>query len=105
MFAQKFGMELDISRLVNTVDVSESGGDTKIGVNGIEGRVDVPDIIWLGIELGVIDSGVVDTVLFTASDTDLHLEPDADGGHTFEVLDAGGDIFLLALLRKIEHMR
>jgi hypothetical protein len=105
VFTQKFRVKLDISRLVNTVDVSESSGDAKVGANGTQGRVDVPDIFWLSVELGVIYTGVVDTVFLTAGDTDLHLEPKAEGGHAFKVLDAGGDIVLLALLGKIKHMR
>lgn len=105
MFTQKLGVELDISRLVNTMDVSERGSDAKVRANGTQGRVDIPDILRLSVELGIIDSSVINTVLFTASDTDLHLEPDAKGSHALEILDAGGYIVLLALLGKVKHMR
>jgi len=105
VLAQKLRVKFDITRFVNTVDVSESGRDTEVGANGIQSRVDVPDILRLSVELGVVDTSVIDTVLLTTSDTDLHLEPDTEGGHTFEVLDAGGDIVLFALLRKVKHVR
>jgi hypothetical protein len=105
VFSQKFGVKLDISRLVNTVDVAESGSDTKVGANGMQGIVDLPNVLRLSVELGIVDFSVIDTVLLTTSNADLHLEPDAEGGHTFEVLDAGGDILLLGLLGKVEHMR
>ena len=98
-------MELDISRLVNTVDVSESSSYAEVGANGTQGRVYVPNILRLSVELGVIDSSVIDSVLLTTGDTDLHLEPDTEGGHTFKVRDAGGNVVLLALLGKVEHVR
>ena len=34
MLAEKFGMELDIARLVDTVDITESGSDGEIGGDG-----------------------------------------------------------------------
>jgi hypothetical protein len=105
VFTQKFRVKLDISRLVNTVNVSESGSDTEVGANGTQGWVHIPNILWLSVELRVIDASVIDAVLLPTGDTDLHLEPDAKGSHTFEVLDAGGNVVLLALLGKVEHMR
>jgi len=105
VFAQKFRVKFDIARFVNTVDVSESGRDAEVGANGIQSRVYIPDILRLSVELGVVDTSVIDTVLLTTSDTDLHLEPDAEGGHAFKVLDTGGDILFFALLRKVKHMR
>lgn len=97
-------MKLDVSGLVHTVNVSESSSDTKVGADGTQSRVDVPYILWLGVELGVVDAGVIDTVLLTASDTDLHFEPNTEWGHAFEVLDAGGDIVFFALLGKVKHV-
>ena len=105
VFAQKLRVKFDIARFVNTVDVSESGRDAEVGANGIESRVDIPDVLRLSVELGVVDTSVIDTVLLTTSNTDFHLEPDAEGGHAFEVLDTGGNVFLFALLGKVKHMR
>lgn len=105
MFTQKFRVKLDISGLVDTVDVSKSSSDTEVGANGAQCRVDIPDILRLGVKLGVIDTSVVDTVLLTASNTNFHFEPDAEGGHAFEVLDASGNIIFFALLGKVKHVR
>lgn len=105
VFTQKFRVKLDIARLVNTVNVSESGSDTKVRADGTQGSIDLPDIFRLSVEFGVVDSSVVDPVLLTTSNTDLHLEPNAEGRHPREVLDTGGDIIFLALLGKVKHMR
>ena len=105
MFAQKFRVKFDVAGFVNTVNVSESGRDAEVGANGIQSRVDIPDILRLSVEFGVVDASIIDTVLLTTSDTDLHLEPDSEGSHAFKVLDTGGNIILFALLRKVKHMR
>jgi hypothetical protein len=104
MLAQKFRVKFDIARFVNTMDVSESGSDTEVGANGTQSCVDIPNILWLSVKLGVVDAGVIDTVFLSTSDTDLHLEPDAKGRHALEVLDAGGDIILFALFGKVKHV-
>ena len=105
MFTQKLRVKLDISRFVNTVHIPKSSSDTEVGANGTQSFVDIIDILRLSVKLGVVDTSVIDTVLLTASDTDLHLEPDAKGGHALEILDAGCDILLFALLRKVKHVR
>ena len=75
MFAQKLWSENDVSWLVDTVDVSESGGNGEVGGDGSEGRVDIENVRGLGVERSVVGVGVVDTVLLTTGNTDLHLEP------------------------------
>ncbi len=49
MFAQQLGSKLDISGLVDTVDVSEAGGNGEVGGDLAERRVDVPNILRLGV--------------------------------------------------------
>lgn len=105
VLTQKFGVKFDISGLVNTMDVSESSGDTEVWADGIQGRVDLPDVLRLSVELGVIDSGIIDAVLLATGNANLHLEPEANGGHPFEVLLADSDVLLLALLGKVKHVR
>lgn len=73
--AQELGTEDDVSGLVDTVDVTESGGDGEVGGDGGEGRVDIVDVRGLGVEGSVVGVRVVDTVLLTTGDTNLHLEP------------------------------
>ena len=40
----------------------------------------------------------------TTGDTNLHLEPLLHGGSALEVLDAGRDVLLNALLREVDHV-
>jgi hypothetical protein len=116
---EEFGPESDISRLVNTVNVSETSGNGEVGGDGVQSSVDIVDVWGLGVEGCVVGVGVVDTVLLTSGDTDLHLEPfwllafvvdkGKSGltlhlGHSLEVLDTVGDIVLLGLLGKVEHV-
>lgn len=75
VFAQKLWSENDVSGLVDTVDVTESGGDGEVGGDGGEGRVDIVNVGWLGVEGCVVGVRVVDTILLTTGDTNLHLEP------------------------------
>jgi hypothetical protein len=75
VLAKDLGLELDVSGLVDTVDVSESGGDGEVGGDGRESGEDVVDVGGLSVERGVVDRRVVDSILLTTGDTDLHLEP------------------------------
>ena len=64
-------MQLDISWLVYTVDVTETSGDGEIRADLGQGAVDVPDILWLGVQGIVVHTLVVDTVFLTTSDTNF----------------------------------
>lgn len=105
VLAEKLGVELDVAGLVNTVDVTEASGDREIGGDGGESVVDVEDIFGLGVERVVVNILVVDTILLTTSDTDLHLEPLLHGGSALEVLGGGLNVPLDGLLREIDHVR
>lgn len=98
VLAEQLGLQRDVSGLVDTVNVTETGGDGEVGGNLGELAVDVPDVLGLGVERGVVNTLVVNTVLFTTSNADLHLEPDAERSHALEVLEAGLDVLLLGLL-------
>ena len=71
MLAEKFGMELDVTRLVDTVDVTKARSNAEVGRDLGEGGPDVVDIFWLGIERVVVHVLVIDTVFFAASDTNF----------------------------------
>jgi hypothetical protein len=71
MLAEKFGMELDVTRLVDTMDVTKASSNAEVGRDLGEGGPDVVDIFWLGIERVVVHVLVIDTVFFAASDTDF----------------------------------
>lgn len=113
VLAQDVGSENDVSWLVDTVNVSESGSDGEARRDLGKSAVDLPDVLGLGVERGVIDTSVVNTVLLTTGDTDLHLEPDwisasilqkvvfvltTNLGHSLKVLHTGSNVLLVALL-------
>lgn len=76
VFAEEVWSEDDVSWLVDTVDVSETSGNREAWGDGRERLVDVPDVLRLSVKRGVVDVGVVNTILLTTGDTNLHLEPD-----------------------------
>jgi hypothetical protein len=72
---EEFGPEGNVSRLVDTVDISETSGNGEVGGDGVQSSVDIVDVWGLSVEGCVVGVGVVDTVLLTSGDTDFHLEP------------------------------
>jgi hypothetical protein len=106
MFTEEFGVETHITGFVDTVDISESSGDGKVRANCSERTIHIPDILWLGIQGGIIDTGVVNTYLLftvkqdntiflTTGDSDFHLEPLFHGDGTFKVFLCQCDVLLL----------
>lgn len=104
VLAKKRWLELDVSWLVDTVDVSETGGNGEVWGDWGEGLVDVEDVLWLGVEGVVVDVLVVDAILLTSGDTDLHLEPLLHWSSALEVLSGGLDVVVNLLLREIDHV-
>ena len=47
---EEFGVELDVARLVDTVDVTEAGSDGEVWGNWGESLVDGKDVLGLGVE-------------------------------------------------------
>ena len=71
VLAEKLGVKLDIARLVDTVDVAESGSDGEVWGDRRQGLVDLVDIFWLGVEGVVVYIFVIDSVLLTTGDADF----------------------------------
>ena len=71
MLSEELRMQFNVSRLVHTMDISESRGDRKVGRNRGKGFVNLIDIFGLGVKGVVIDTGVVNTVLLTSGDTNF----------------------------------
>jgi hypothetical protein len=71
VLGEKLGVELDVTRLVDTVAVTEAGGNGEVGADGGEGVADGKDVLGLGVEGVVVNRLVVDTILLTTGDTDL----------------------------------
>lgn len=71
VLAQKFGVELNVTRLVDTMYVTESGSDGEVWGDWGERLVDSKDILGLSVEGVVVNILVVDTIFLATSDTDL----------------------------------
>lgn len=71
VLGEELGVELDVTGLVDTVDVTEASGNGEVGADGSEGVLDGQDVLGLGVEGVVVNILVVDTVLLTTGDTDL----------------------------------
>jgi hypothetical protein len=64
-------VKLNISWLVDTVNVSKAGGYGEVWGDWRQCFIDIEDILRLGIKRVVIDILIINTILFAASDTDL----------------------------------
>jgi hypothetical protein len=71
MLGEQFRVELDVTGLVDTVDVAKTSSDAEVGGDLGEGGPDVVDIFWLCVERVVVDVLVIDTVLLAPSDTNF----------------------------------
>ena len=74
VLAEKLWVELDVTRLVDTVDVTEAGGNGEEGGDWGKSLVDGKDIFWLRVERVIVDISVVNTIFLTTSNTDLLLD-------------------------------
>ena len=71
VLAEELWVKLDISWLVDTVDVTEAGSDREVWGDRGESLVDSKDILGLSVERVVVNILVVNTVLLTSGDTDF----------------------------------
>jgi hypothetical protein len=71
VLAEKLRVELDVSGLVDTMDVSETSGDGEVWGDWLESLVDGEDVLRLSVKGVVVDIFVVDTILLTPGDTDF----------------------------------
>jgi hypothetical protein len=92
-------------RLVDTVDISESCGNTEVGRDLAQGLVNLPDILGLSVQGVIVNIFIVDTVFFSTGYADLHLKPLLPGGGAFEVLGRRLDVEFDILLGQIDHVR
>ena len=105
VLAQNGRSQHNVTWLVDTVDVTEGGGNGEVWRDWGQGLVHGENGLWLGVQGLLVHVLVVDTVLFTTGDTNLHLEPLVHLGHSGEVLDTGGDVLVVGLLRQVQHVR
>mmetsp|Transcript_20997 Transcript_20997/g.43616 ORF Transcript_20997/g.43616 Transcript_20997/m.43616 type:complete len:278 (+) Transcript_20997:173-1006(+) len=96
--------KLNISGLVNTVDVSKGSGDGEHTSDRSKGFVYVPNLLRTGVKLFGVNIFIVHSILLASSNSNLHLEPHFHGCHPFEVLNADSDVLFIWLLGKIKHV-
>jgi hypothetical protein len=71
VLAEEFRVKLDITRLVNTVNITETSSDREVWGDGGESLVDREDVFGLGVERVIVDVLVIDAILLAAGDTNL----------------------------------
>mmetsp|Transcript_37551 Transcript_37551/g.79809 ORF Transcript_37551/g.79809 Transcript_37551/m.79809 type:complete len:256 (+) Transcript_37551:758-1525(+) len=81
-----------------------SHGEVAVG-HLFQGLIDLPDLLWLGVEVLRVGVLVVHPVFLAASDPQLHLERTTNLCHACQVLDAHLDVLLQRLLREVDHVR
>lgn len=102
---EKFRPQANITRLVDTVNISEGGSNTEVGTDRVKSFVDVKDVGRLSVQTLLVDTSVVNTVFFTTSDADLHFEPDTKRSHAFEIFHTTLNILFFRFFGQVEHVR
>ena len=102
--AEDLRVQLDVTGSVHSVDVTEGSSDGEAGSDLTEGGVHLVDILGLGVQAGVLDTAVVDSVLLSSSHTNLHLQEDSELVAALEVLAGDGQVVLHGLGGQINHV-
>lgn len=71
VLAEELRMQLDVSWLVDTMNVTETSRDGEVWGDRGESLVDGQDVLRLSVKRVVVNILVVNTILLTTSDTDL----------------------------------
>jgi hypothetical protein len=85
VLAKKLRVKLDVARLVNTVNVTETGSDGEVWGDRRESLVDGKNVLWLSVKRVIIDILIVDSILLTTRDTNL-LQAELDSRFSFDQL-------------------
>mmetsp|Transcript_25669 Transcript_25669/g.47830 ORF Transcript_25669/g.47830 Transcript_25669/m.47830 type:complete len:355 (+) Transcript_25669:483-1547(+) len=99
------GLELDISRSIHSVDITEGSGTGEGGVGNLgELFIGVINFLGLSVKTSRVNVSVINTILFSSSDTEFELEQDIELGEFLHVFLANGNILLQRFLRKVKHV-
>jgi len=71
VLAQELWVQLDVSWLVDTVNVTKTSSNGEVWGNWGQSLVNGKDILGLSVERVVVDILVVDTIFLTTSDTNF----------------------------------
>mmetsp|Transcript_7207 Transcript_7207/g.17625 ORF Transcript_7207/g.17625 Transcript_7207/m.17625 type:complete len:365 (-) Transcript_7207:37-1131(-) len=99
-------LEVNVSRSVNSVDISERSGASEGGVLDL-GKlfVGVPDFLGLGVKTVGVDVSVINTIFLSSGDTEFELEKDVELGEFLHVFLADANVLFEGFLGKIKHVR
>ena len=61
MFSEEFWVETDIAWFVDTMDVSETGGNGEVWADCRKSAVNIPNIFWLSVQGSIVDTSVINT--------------------------------------------
>lgn len=86
------------------MNVAETGSDGEVGADGLQGLDDRQNVLRLSVQRVVVNVLVVDTILLTTGDTDLHLEPLLHGGSALQVGSGGVDVVVDGLFGQVDHV-
>jgi hypothetical protein len=99
-------LKVDISRSINSVNISERGGAGEGGVFDFRKLlVCVPNFFRLGVKTGGVDIGVVYAIFLSSGNTEFELQQDVELGELFHVFLADADVLFEGFLGKIKHVR
>lgn len=71
VLAEELWVKLDVSWLIDTVNVTETSSDGEVGGNWGQSLVDGKNILGLSVERVVVNIFIVNTILLSTSDTDF----------------------------------
>ena len=71
VLAKKFWVKLNVTRFVDTMNISETGGNREVRGDWRQSLVDGKDVLGLGIERIIVNRLVVNTILLTTCDTNF----------------------------------
>lgn len=86
------------------MDIAETSSNGEVGGDGLELLDNGQNVLGLGVERVVVNILVVDTVLLTTGNTNLHLEPLLHGGSALQVGGGGFNVVVDGLLRQVNHV-
>jgi len=102
---EQLWVKLDVAWLVHTVHIAEASSNGEVWRDRAQSLVDLVDVLWLGVQGVVVNILVVDTILLTTCDANLHLEPLLQRSRTLEVLGGSLDVEVDSFLRQVDHVR
>ena len=103
--AQNGRRQLDVTRRIDTVDVTERRGNrVKVRRNRLQSLVHVVNLFRLGVQIFRRDVAVIDAVFLAAGDPNLHLQKAVDRLHSLQVLLANLQVLLDRFFGQVQHV-